>query len=71
MEVGVKLCKAQRKQPDVRPGPTGRILRLRGNMDRAVKLLRAWELCSEPESNGGTPEVERLVGADELVWVAA
>ena len=40
-------------------------------MDGAVKLLRAWKLCSEPESNGGTPEVERLVRADELVWVAA
>ena len=52
-------------------GGAVRILRLRGNMDGAGKLLRAWKLCSEPESNGGTPEVERLVGADELVWVAA
>ena len=71
LEVGVKVCRARKKTAGCTAGPAERILRLRGNMDRAVKLLRAWKLCSEPESNGGTPEVERLVGADELVWAAA
>ena len=71
LEVGAKLCKARRKQLGVRTGPRERILRLRGNMDWAVKPLRAWKLCSDPESHGGTTEVEGLVGADELVWVAA
>ena len=47
-----RMCKGRRKQLGVRPGPTGRILRLRGNMDGAVKLLKAWKLRSERESNG-------------------
>ena len=51
---------ARKKAAGCMAGPAVRILRLRENMDGTVKLLRAWKLCSEPESNGGTPEVERL-----------
>ena len=46
------IGKARRKTAGCTAGPTERILRLRGNMDGAVKLLRAWKLCSEPESHG-------------------
>ena len=66
-----EIGKARKKTAGCTAGPVVRMLRLRGNMDGAVKPLTAWTLCSEPESIGGTPEVERLVGADELVWVAA
>ena len=44
--------KARKKTAGCTVGPAVRILRLRGNMDGAAKLLRAWKLCSEPESEG-------------------
>ena len=47
-----KIGKARKKTAGCTAGPAERILRLRGNMDGAVKLLRAWKLCSEPESEG-------------------
>ena len=52
MEVGVKIWQGSDKTAGCTAGPAERILRLRGNMDKAVNLLRAWKLCSEPESEG-------------------
>ena len=58
LEVGVKVCRARKKTAGCTAGPAERILRLRGNLDGAVKPLRAWKLCSEPESEGhpGSPK---------------